>query len=542
MPWSEGTDRAGEPEPPAAASRGGGESGGRRATAAVALLLAAAAWSCARPGAPPGAPDETRPPAVRSLFPALDSVVPELSGRAKVEFDEPISAGRNLGRQLVASPAYAYTVSVGHSEISVRPEGGWRPGAVYVLEFPARISDLLNNPREEPVRMVFSTGPPIRPTVVRARLFDRITGEENTDGRILYLAAEDSAAGARDTAPGARDTVPYTAVADTGGVYVLRHVPPGDYWAFGFVDRNRDRRLDRRLEPYDSARVELDSDSAAASLDLHFLEPDSTAPILGRIETPDSVTVRLGFDDHLRPGQEVARLRVRRGADGDSIPIREIRVLTATDTVPEDTLPQDTLPGDTVPGDTLAPDTSPGDTVPRDSAAADAGVGDSAAVAGATPLGGPPVADAAAAETGGADSAVAAARNAVAGGGRPAPARPGAAGEEPPADTTEGPPRPTRILRVRLGEAMAVDDTYRVSVRGVVNMWGLSTDADTTFVFTPPPPDTSAVDSAGVDTLGAGTAEGDTTAADTAAAETPADTAAGALGDPLLSDTTGVLP
>lgn len=448
MPWSEATDR-----------------GGSTALLAVACV-AAAAWSCARPSQPPGAPEESDPPAIRSLSPAPDSVAPQLGGRATIEFDEPIQAGSDLGRQLLASPAYQYSVSVGHSEISVRPEGGWRPGAVYVLEFPAGITDLLNNAREEPVRMVFSTGPSIRPTVLRARLFDRVTGEEQTDGRILYLAARGGAeAGgpraAGDTAASAEDTVPYTAVADTGSAYVLRHVPPGEYWAFGFVDRNRNRRLDRAVEPHDSARVSLGTDSAEASVALFTLEPDSTPPRLGRVETPDSVTIRLGFDDRLRPGQAPERIRVAREAAGDSVPVVEARALTAEDTLPADTDAADTASADTTSADSAAAETAGPDSVPVDTVAV------------------------------GPDSAGAAAADTAVPGSADAP--PG----ETEADAAEGvdpPPRPTRILRLRLAEPMP-EDTLRVSVRGVANVWGLTVDADTTFVFTPPPPDTAAADS-----------------------------------------------
>lgn len=438
MRWSEGTDGRREGETPAPG-----------AAAGLALLLAACgtAWACARPGQPPGALEETEPPGVRSISPARDTVVPELSGRATVQFDEPISTGSGFQRQLVASPAYEFSVTVGHSEISMQPEGGWRPGAVYVLELPAGISDLLNNAREEPVRMVFSTGPPVAPTRVTARLFDRVTGEEQTEGRVLFLPAREGTrpgggggvATVGDSTAGARDTVPYTAVADTGGVYVLQHLPPGEYWAYGFVDRNRNRRLDRRLEAYDSARIALDSDSAEASVRLFTLEPDSTAPVLGRVETPDSVTLLLGFDDHLRVGRTPERVLVRREGAPDSLPLREARVLTAADTVPEDTVPRDTVARDTVARDTTA-------AVP-DSAAADS---------------------AAPADTAPADTAA-------------------------PEDA-ETPPRPTRILRVRLGEALTAGDTYRIRLRGVANVRELTADADTTFVFTPPPPDSAAAD------------------------------------------------
>lgn len=495
MPWSGATERA-------------------AIVAAAAAALAVCA--CARPSQPPGATEENRPPAVRSLHPRMDSVLAEMSGRAKVQFDEPIQGASGLERQIRASPAYRYQVSVGHSEISIRPRGGWRPGAVYVLEIPAVMSDLLNNRRREPIRMVFSTGPPIVPTAVRARLFDRVTGEELTEGRILYLAA------GRDTAPTAADTVPYTAAADSAGRYVLRHVPPGRYWAYGFVDRNRNRRLDRRLEPYDSARVTLEGDSAEASVTLSVLEPDSTPPRLGGVETPDSVTVRLGFDDRLRPGQPLAGLAVRRGEEAPRVPVREARVLVAEDTVPRDT-------SASVPGDTAAAGRA--DTATGLDAAAAASDTPAAAEAGGAPeedpSAGPGEAVPAREETGGG------AREPLRGEGAEADSLarpPGAREDSAPADR---PPRPTRIVRIRLGEAMSAGETLRVRIDTVWNVWGLAAAADTSFVFVPPP------DTAGAGPSGTG---GDADTASVAADSAAPDTAAGSAPPDSSADPGGTIP
>lgn len=435
------------------------------------LLLAAAAvlaCGCARPSSPPGAEEETRPPAVRSVHPPRDSVVAELGGRARVQFDEPIQGRGDLGRRMVASPAYRYDVSVGHSEISVRPEEGWRPGAVYVIEFPAGISDLLDNSREEGVRLVFSTGPAIRPTRVTARLFDRVTGEEQPRGRVLFMAAR------RDSPAGAADTVPYTAVADSAGRYVLRHLPPRSYWAYGFVDGNRNRRLDRRLEPYDSARVVLDSHTAEASMGLFLLEPDSTPPRPRLVEVRDSMTVRVGFDDHLRPGRRPGAALVRRAGGGDSVPVRGARVLTAEDTV---------QPGEPPEPDSAGADTTELDGPASDTATADRGPeGQAAAAAVDTATGDVPAGrDTAAVDTAAGDASL---------------PPPGADSAVADTAAAERPPRPTKYVEVRLERALT-PDTFRIRLRDVRNVWGLAGEVDTIFTYAPRPDSAAADTSAG---------------------------------------------
>lgn len=472
----------------------------------VALVAAAAAGAgCARPSSPPGAADETRPPAVVSLTPPRDSVAVDFSGAAKVRFDEPIDVRSGLGRELVASPAYQYTVSVGHSEISVRPEGGWRPGAVYVLEFPAGIPDLLDNERKEPVRLVFSTGPPIRQTRVGLWVFDRVTGERQDRGRVLFLPAApgDSAGRApSDTAtasagPDTAGAVPYTAVADSTGRYELSHLPPGSYWAFGFVDQNRNLRLDRRLEPYDSTRLELGSDTARASGALFLLEPDSTPPRLARIEARDSVTLRLLFDDHLRPDHVIHDPVVRpEGGEGE-LPTLGARVLTAADTTARPA-------ADSAAEDSVASDSVPPPGVP-DSAARAEGAG--------------AVADRAAGE----EAAGLPPEKAAAGPGRGAAAPPDSAA----ADTidVDKPPRPTRLVEIRLSRPLT-PDTFRVFLREVQNMWRLRAEVDTTFAYVPPPDtaasDTAATDSPAPDSVPAAEPRDSAARADTGATDQPA--------------------
>lgn len=465
--------------------RAPGPRGGRVPLAPLALAAAVAAWGCARPSSPPGAPEESRPPAVRSLTPAMDTVLSDLSGAATIRFDEPIRTRSDLGRRMVASPAYEYSVSVGHSEVSVRPEGGWRPGVVYVLEFPPGVTDLLDNSRTEPVRLVFSTGPPIRPTRVRLRLFDRVTGQEQARGRVLFLpagreAARESARAESDTAGVPADTVapvPYTAVADSADRYVLRHLPPGSYWAFGFVDRNRNLRLDRRLEPYDSTRVDLASDTARASAALFLLEPDSTPPRLATIEARDSVTVRLTFDDYLRPGHRPREPLVQPVGGTNDLSVREVRVPAAADTAGQGA----------PPADSAGP--ASGDSLTADSAAAEAPSEEGAA----TP-----------------DSSVG-----------PDTLSPDSAADDSAASDTAGvqkPPRPTRIVEIRLARPPS-PDTFRVRLRGVRNMRGLEADVDTTFGYVPPP-DTAAADTAGAphadSTAHDSTSRADSTVTDTA--------------------------
>ncbi len=237
-----------------------------------------------------------------------------MDGDVRVRFDEPVNVGRDLEGRLTASPAYRYRVSAGFSDVRIRPENGWREGVVYCFGLPPGIPDLLGNRTAEPMEFCFSTGPPVPDTEVTGRLVDRATGRAvTTSGRVLFYAVDG-------------DTIPYTAVPDAEGTFRLRALPPDTYRVFGFLDRNQNRRLDRRLEAYDSATAVLDAPAASAQVELALVEPDTTPPVLIAASAVDSLTVRLEFDDALPREQPEARAQVMDSETGRGWPVASLRV------------------------------------------------------------------------------------------------------------------------------------------------------------------------------------------------------------------------
>lgn len=319
------------------------------------MAAGALAWvvGCAKEEAPPGALPDQRPPGVQEIDPEPGSVVSDFDGELRVRFDEPIEQpGSGYGRELEASPAYRYRVGSNFSEVRVRPEEGWRPGAVYVFRLPGGIRDLLGNEREEPIDVVFSTGPEVTETRVSGRVRDRVTGEGVRDARVLFLSEEG-------------DSIPYTAVSDTGGVFSLRSLPPARYTAYGFEDLNASLSLDRRLEPYDSATFHLEGGSASVEVEFQMIPPDSTPPVLARAEAPDSLTVLLVFDDPLDPGQafDDANVAVLPTDRGETIPVESVGLTRPAageaDTMAPDSVPEDSLEARPAP-EAEAPEAAPG--------------------------------------------------------------------------------------------------------------------------------------------------------------------------------------
>jgi len=288
---------------------------------AVALVSGVAAAGCANEQPPPGTLPDFTPPTLRSIEPANDSIVPGFDGSVRVRWDEPVQVeAGSFARDLIASPVEPYQAEVGFSDVRIRPRDGWRDSTVYCMEIPAGISDLLNNRTQDSQSFCFSTGAPIIDSRVGGTIMDAVTGRPVPEATVLFLTPPDS--------------TPYGALTNTEGRFELRALPPGSYETLGFLDRNRNFRLDRTLEPYDSATVSA-FEGARADLLMSIVEPDTTPPRLLRAQTRDSVTIQLAFDDPLlRPQPGTPAVAVSDSVTGAALELTEVLLGEVSATMP----------------------------------------------------------------------------------------------------------------------------------------------------------------------------------------------------------------
>ncbi|MEE8446504.1 MAG: Ig-like domain-containing protein [Gemmatimonadota bacterium] len=388
----------------------------------LALWVGAAAISsaCAREEPPPGANPDRQPPTVRETKPERFAVVPDFEGSVEVRFEEPLSGTSGLERRLVASPAFRYRVDAGFSVIKIRPRDGWRKGVVYYFQLPSGIADLLGNRTDEPIEIIFSTGPPVPDTRVSGTVTQRVGGGAVTDARILFFNV-------------AGDSIPYTAVTERGGEFELNTLPPDDYWAFAFSDLNRDLLLQRLFEPYDSVRLQLEP-AGVEALTFRMVEPDTTPPVLARVQAVEDSLLRLEFDDYLDPDQDlgVVIVSVREERTGRSQEVAGMRLEPGSARAPgrdgRGAARRGRVPA--APGDTTA---APGDTV----------------------VGGEP------------EVGEEAAQPELAAG---------------PGEAQEEPALPSTVLLVELASVLE-EGMYRITVEGILNLRSLAGRADTTFAY-----------------------------------------------------------
>ena len=256
-------------------------------SAALGITLAS---SCAQQGAPPGGPEDLRPPIVVRTIPDTFELLGTLDGSIRFEFDERISersSSGTLDNAVIISPKTGEVV-VGHGSRSLTIElvGGFRPDLVYRVTLLPVVRDLFGNQMRDPFELVFSTGGETVPTTLAGIAWDRITGLGVNDYQVWATPLDE-------------DSVVHVAVTGNQGVYAFRYIPGASYEIVAFEDRNADAVLDM-MEIQGSRRLSIENGDTVF-LNFPVLQPDTTPAALVSASALDSVTLLLEFDDYLDP-------------------------------------------------------------------------------------------------------------------------------------------------------------------------------------------------------------------------------------------------
>lgn len=458
------------------------------------------AAGCARQSAPPGGPEDRRPPVVVHTEPDTFAVVDTpFRGPVRFVFDERIServASGTLDDAVLVSP-HTGTVRVEHGrqDISVTIAGGFKPNLVYRVTLLPVVSDLFNNQLRAPFDLVFSTGAPLVASAVAGIAWDRTNGRGMDDLTVQAVSA---------------DSAVYESQTDSGGIYVFRYLPPGRYAITAFQDQNRNGERDRMEASGTRSLLLNGADTVTTGMSIPVLQQDTTPARITGVQPLDSVTVLLEFDDYLDPSpssQPAVSITLQEPEEGDTLPAprpsrvpRVTRVfqareytawreelqdsfatldsLEAAQRAREARARREREAADTArqqdttraPGAPVVPDSSvvaPGDT----------------SRAPAQEEARPPARRLPPPLPGGAAPAAGARRGGVSQPGSGTPTTP---------TTPDGSPLPDRQMVVRLDTALVPNIGYRVQVQGVTNLNGVPLGGgEAALVLVPPPPDTA---------------------------------------------------
>jgi len=285
----------------------------REKSRGLAALLAAAAvglaGGCARQGAPPGGPQDRRPPVVVATVPDTFAVDSTFRGPVRFDFDERISerpASGTLDGSVVVSPRTG-DVRVSHSRAGIEVElaGGFKRGLVYRVTVLPVFKDMFNNQMRDPFEVVFSTGAPFVNSAIAGMVWDRITGKPMRDMEVRAVSDADSAS--------------YFARADTAGIYAFRYLPPARYRLTAFEDRNQNYEVDR-TEPRGERAVLLTGPDTILPLDISALQPDTAHARVRAADVLDSLTVVVSLDHFIDPDEPPSQMSASLSRDSGSAP------------------------------------------------------------------------------------------------------------------------------------------------------------------------------------------------------------------------------
>jgi hypothetical protein len=277
------------------------------------VLLAASTvgvvGACARQGAPPGGPQDRRPPVVVTTVPDTFAVDSTFRGPVRFDFDERISerpsSGTLDGAVLVSPRTGEVRVSHSRAGIKVDLAGGFKKGLVYRVTVLPVFKDMFNNQMRDPFELVFSTGAPFVNSALAGMVWDRITGQPLKDMEVRAVSEADSAS--------------YFALSDTAGIYAFRYLPPARYRLTAFEDRNQNYEVDR-TEPRGERVVLLSGPDTLLPLDISTLQPDTGQARVRAAEVLDSLTLLVSFDRFIDPDEPATRMSATISRDSGSAP------------------------------------------------------------------------------------------------------------------------------------------------------------------------------------------------------------------------------
>jgi hypothetical protein len=284
-----------------------GESTLRRLIAAVLFGL-----GCASPGMPPGGPPDAVAPQIVAIIPDSGSVGVKPK-EVIFRFDEVVAerppSVTTLADLFLISPRDGVPdVSWHRDAIAVKPTHGWRANTPYTVIMMRGLADIRGNVRNTGVTTFFSTGPTIPRTRISGQVFDWVTGAPAAGALIESFVQPDS-------------IHPYIALADTGGAFVLEHLPPARYTVRAYLDRNKNIGVDAS-EPWDSTSVNL---SDSVRIELLLFVHDTLPPRLRDVAAVDSQTLRVTFDKPVDPAQKLAAANFAViGPDSVPVPIASL--------------------------------------------------------------------------------------------------------------------------------------------------------------------------------------------------------------------------
>ena len=246
------------------------------------LLLLLLGGSCARMGAPPGGPEDTEPPRVAMVMPAPDSTGIPADAEIEIAFSEKVKKPEAERLIDLSPPAGRLYFKWKANRVRIRSQRRFRQNLTYRLTIQPGLTDLHRVRNDSSFTSYFATGRHFAP----GRIEGTVSYKDTLMAQALLFAVS-----IEDT------TLVFDTETDSAGSYLFPYLPYGEYRLRAFRDKNRNAAFDYTREEGADSLVSLIFDPL--KINFQLVLADTTAPFIGSVSTPDSLTVALTFDDPL---------------------------------------------------------------------------------------------------------------------------------------------------------------------------------------------------------------------------------------------------
>jgi hypothetical protein len=246
---------------------------------------------CAKPGYPPGGPEDKSGPLVRASYPTPGNVNLPVDVRPWIELNEyPLRS--SVPGAIFISPTLEgeFETRVKDKRLEVRFPTPLPANRTIVITFGTSLKDLVGNPMSEPFVLAFSTGDSLDTAVIEGD----ISGVDKPASTWVWAYPLDSL---KNLDP-SKTKAPFAAQPDDRGHFRLTYLPVQHYRVFAVSDDRADRLWQSQTESIaiPSREVQASADSAP-QLKLKLDKLDLTPPHLIGVEALHRQGLRLSLDE-----------------------------------------------------------------------------------------------------------------------------------------------------------------------------------------------------------------------------------------------------
>jgi hypothetical protein len=257
-------------------------------------------------------------PADRAVNAAPDQAI-------RLRFDEPIGERglTDLSNLILVNPdSPEFDIRLDGEEITLSPNAPMADGVTYMVTILPGLQDRDGNATSSARTILFSTGGerPITLSIVRATIVQDSVPAALARYHLEALGHE----------------LDYTMQADSQGRIEMEGVAYGSYEATAWIERVRPDGWQMTDEPGARDTFEISAEERAHEATYRIAVVDTTAPVIVRVETPESRTLSVTLDDDLaaEPPVTAGSVRLWEAAPGlaeaevplDSIAPADLRV------------------------------------------------------------------------------------------------------------------------------------------------------------------------------------------------------------------------